>query len=194
MSSHHIIRDEQEPALLLMQTHHRWDLIDQLLEWSPTLVVFEQVAEQVLSRGVKVDLILTTKNVEGNFQPLKVMVVSVPNFLSEALRYLLSRNHEAINIFCSSPQVHALCEGGYLDEFNSVNLFDGQMRHSLIRNHSLKKWVLPGKYEIWPPLASYQIEGFQETEMPADGTLTKSEKGMIKVTSDSNVFLFSEPI
>ena len=65
MSSHHIIRDEQEPALLLMQTHHRWDLINQLLEWSPTLIVFEQAAEEVLSRGVKVDLLLSLRQIIG---------------------------------------------------------------------------------------------------------------------------------
>ena len=59
MSSHHIIREKQEPALLIV------DLLDfdlenlgQLLEWSPTVIVLKDAVEKVYSLGLKIDVII----------------------------------------------------------------------------------------------------------------------------------------
>ena len=194
MSSHHIIRDEQEPALILMKTHHRWDLIDQLLEWSPTLIVFEEVAEEVLSRGVKVDLLLTTKPMSGQFQPLKTLQESSEDFFQSALYHLSSSNHDAINIFSPASFVHELVDSSSLKSFSAVNLFDGVMRHSLVRKGELKKWIVPGRYKVYPTQCNYEIEGFVESQVSPKGYLTKSDEGLIRISSGKEVFLFSEPI
>jgi len=194
MSSHHIIRDEQEPALVLMQTHHRWDLIDQLLEWSPTLIVFEEAAEEVLSRGVKVDLLLTTKPMSGEFQPLNTLEESSKDFFQSALHHLSSTNHDAVNIFSPVSFVYELVVSSLLNSFVAVNLFDGVMRHSLIRKGELKKWILPGSYKVYPMQCNYEIEGFVESQVSPEGYLTKSDEGLISISSGKEVFLFSEPI
>jgi len=57
MSSHHIIRDKQEPALIIANGEAcSLDLVEQLLEWSPTVVVLDGALERVISLGIKVDV------------------------------------------------------------------------------------------------------------------------------------------
>ncbi len=65
MSSHHIIREDQEPALLIMDALAvPFEQVQELLEWSPTVMVTEYALVEVLNWGIKVDVaIMITKNV-----------------------------------------------------------------------------------------------------------------------------------
>ncbi len=61
MSSHHIIRDRQEPAVLI------WDnaddrILTELLQWSPILIVHENLFDKVSSLNYKIDYILFEKS------------------------------------------------------------------------------------------------------------------------------------
>ncbi|MFA0961493.1 hypothetical protein AB9P05_06780 [Roseivirga sp. BDSF3-8] len=60
MSSHHFVREDQEPALLVYDFHITSDhyLLGQLLEWSPHVFADVPVAERLLKAGFKVDTIL----------------------------------------------------------------------------------------------------------------------------------------
>jgi len=54
MSSHHIVRDEQEPAVLLAHTAAmHW--LDELLQWSPLFLVMPESLPAVLNRQIKID-------------------------------------------------------------------------------------------------------------------------------------------
>ena len=49
MSSHHIVRDDQEPALIIANGASCSDeLMGQLLEWSPLVIVLDSAIERVL--------------------------------------------------------------------------------------------------------------------------------------------------
>jgi len=60
MSSHHIVRENQEPALLVanFQALSAEDL-GQLLEWSPTVVTNEATIDFLLAQAIKVDVLFT---------------------------------------------------------------------------------------------------------------------------------------
>ena len=59
MSSHHIVRDEQEPALLIDDPFAlQLDFIELLLEWSPTVVVTANALDEVLHWGIKIDVVI----------------------------------------------------------------------------------------------------------------------------------------
>ncbi|HBK84253.1 MAG TPA: thiamine diphosphokinase, partial [Flavobacterium sp.] len=59
MSSHHIVRDDQEPALIIANgAACSTELIGQLLEWSPLVIVLDAAIERVLELGIKVDVLL----------------------------------------------------------------------------------------------------------------------------------------
>ena len=59
MSSHHIVRDDQEPALIIANgASCSEELMGQLLEWSPLVIVLDSAIERVLELGIKVDVLL----------------------------------------------------------------------------------------------------------------------------------------
>jgi thiamine pyrophosphokinase len=55
MSSHHIIRDNQEPALILIEPLP-WEQLSALLEWSPSIYVHTDLVEWIESMRIKVDV------------------------------------------------------------------------------------------------------------------------------------------
>jgi len=59
MSSHHIVRDKQEPGLLLL----KWEpgtpmLLDQLCQWCPIIVVDETCVSKFLELGLKLNVVV----------------------------------------------------------------------------------------------------------------------------------------
>lgn len=57
MSSHHIIREKQEPALIIANGEAcSMEILGQLLEWSPTVVVLDGAIKRVLDLGIKIDV------------------------------------------------------------------------------------------------------------------------------------------
>lgn len=59
MSSHHFVREDQEPGLFIYDwVDNTKDLIDQLAQWAPKIVVHEQALEQFIYHGFKVDVVL----------------------------------------------------------------------------------------------------------------------------------------
>ncbi|MFK7899481.1 MAG: hypothetical protein AB8B61_01860 [Cyclobacteriaceae bacterium] len=66
MSSHHTIRENQEPAIALLDplAINESVLMD-LLEWSPQLVISEQCIDWVISKGLKIDIVLQKEFTES---------------------------------------------------------------------------------------------------------------------------------
>ena len=59
MSSHHIVRDDQEPALIIANgASCSFELLGQLLEWSPIVIVLDNAIDRVLQLDIKVDVLL----------------------------------------------------------------------------------------------------------------------------------------
>ncbi len=106
MSSHHIVRDDQEPALIIANGEACSDgLLGQLLEWSPLVVVLDSAIERVLEKNIKVDVLLGdfdkgVANVENLQYPLEIVHTPDQNKtdLEKAIEYLIERNIPAVNI------------------------------------------------------------------------------------------------
>ena len=101
MSSHHIVREKQEPALLIMTIDHfNEEYLGQLLEWSPTILVSAKVAEKVLSLGIKIDVIVSPENELHHHQEhVKILAASNEDaVLESALKYLIAEGYPAVNI------------------------------------------------------------------------------------------------
>ena len=73
MSSHHIVREKQEPALIIANGEACSDeLLGQLLEWSPFVVVLDGALDRVLHRQIKIDVLFGDFDQENfNFEDLK---------------------------------------------------------------------------------------------------------------------------
>ncbi len=109
MSSHHVVREKQEPALIIANGEAcSISLLEQLLEWSPLVVVLDGAVERVMSLGIKIDVLF------GDFDGLNISLEEVKNKqypieivhapdqektdLEKAIDYLIGRQFPAVNI------------------------------------------------------------------------------------------------
>ncbi|UJP66030.1 thiamine pyrophosphokinase [Mongoliitalea daihaiensis] len=150
MSSHHFVKEQQEPALLILSTEGlSFEQVAPLLEWVPTVLVAQSEVDQVISWGIKIDLILAEMSYQqANFHlleeqyPVKFVGVSQQDFLQEGLQYLIATKHGAVNII---GYPHSEVE--YLlpfMEFLDIVIWDAPLRYFPIKSGQFKKWFSEG--------------------------------------------------
>jgi thiamine pyrophosphokinase len=125
MSSHHIVREEQEPALLVLGLDNFSDeMLGQLLEWSPTLITTPLTAEQINSQGIKVDMIIADE-ADLNLQS-DVKLIPAANIPTKAaLNFLLENDYKAVNIITNKVLLDEFIP--YADKINLV-IFSGNQK------------------------------------------------------------------
>ena len=108
MSSHHIVREKQEPALIIANGEScSFELLGQLLEWSPFVVVLDSAINRVMPLGIKVDVLLgdfdrdiNLREIEQNQYPIEI--IYTPNQdktdLEKAFDFLINRGFPAVNV------------------------------------------------------------------------------------------------
>jgi thiamine pyrophosphokinase len=156
MSSHHVIRDEQEPALIIANGEScDFELIGQLLEWSPLVVVLDSAIDRVLDLGIKVDVLLGDfdRDFNPNFYlekqfPLEIIYApdQEKTDLEKALNYLIDRGFPAANIVWAT---------GKRADHTMVNLtnivqYRNKIKVVVLDDYS-KVFLLPNSYEKWYP-------------------------------------------
>jgi hypothetical protein len=148
MSSHHIIREDQEPALLLLgAAAFDFAQVQDLLEWSPTVMVSEQALKEVLSWGIKIDIVIASEENVSNLKtslsdqsPVKLHSYTSKGALATALDLLISSKQKAVNVFATEPLES-------FEAFSSldISVFHSAKRWSFIRNRSYEKWFPAGR-------------------------------------------------
>lgn len=157
MSSHHFVKEQQEPALLILNTSGiSFEQVAPLLEWVPTLLVAQEAVPFVISWGIKIDLILAEMEFQKSHYhlleeqyPVKFLGVQEGNFLDEGLQYLIASKHGAVNIigfdhlkvFDLEPML----------EFLDIVVWDGPIRYFPIKNGQFKKWFPDTSIQLHAP-------------------------------------------
>jgi thiamine pyrophosphokinase len=99
MSSHHIVREKQEPALLVLSLKDfSFELLGQLLEWSPTLIAITETAIQLHDNQIKVDWLIANEPIDDLQSDVKLMPVEDERYLETALFHLIDQGYRAVNI------------------------------------------------------------------------------------------------
>ena len=154
MSSHHIVRDDQEPALIIANgAECSRELLDQLLEWSPFVVVLDSAIERVLELGIKIDVLL------GDFDrgfdpeyykekqyPLEIVYAPDQNKtdLEKAFDYLIEKGHKAVNVVWGTGKR----ADHTITNITNIVRFKDQLKIVIIDDHS-KIFLMPNKFEKW---------------------------------------------
>lgn len=146
MSSHHFVKEQQEPAVFILGTEGlSFNTVAPLLEWVPTVLVWQDCLETVLSWGIKVDVILATEEFQrGNLQllesqyPVKFLTVLNEKPLEEGLQYLLATKHPAAHLVGVS---HLTCQDleEKLNQFD-LTILDAGWKYYPVRGGKFKKW------------------------------------------------------
>ncbi len=100
MSSHHIVREKQEPALLIINLgDFEEEQLGQLLEWSPMIFVVEEMVDKIVSLGIKIDIVLSAKAKNDYTFQEHVKVLNVEEEAIKAgMNYLISEGFPSVNI------------------------------------------------------------------------------------------------
>ncbi|HQV35541.1 MAG TPA: thiamine diphosphokinase [Flavobacterium sp.] len=156
MSSHHIVRDDQEPALIIANgATCSQELLGQLLEWSPFVVVLDSAIERVLELEIKVDVLLGDfdSGFDANYYkeiqyPLEI--IHTPNQdktdLEKAFEFLIERNFPAVNVVWATGKR----ADHTITNITSIAKFRNQLKIVLFDDHS-KIHLLPQKFQKWYP-------------------------------------------
>ncbi len=154
MSSHHIVRDDQEPALIIANgASCSFELLGQLLEWSPIVVVLDSAIERVLQLDIKVDVLLG--DFDGDFNPeiykekqYPLEIVHTPNQdktdLEKALDYLIEKGHKAVNIVWATGKR----ADHTITNITNIIRYRNKLKIVILDDHS-KIFLLPNKFEKW---------------------------------------------
>lgn len=154
MSSHHFVKEQQEPAVFVLNTEEiSFEIVSPLLEWVPTVLIWQDCVETVLSWGIKVDVILATTTFQkANLHlleeqyPVRFLIVTDEGFLEEGLQYLLASQHKGVHLVgFDYAQITALTEKANLLDLTVV---DGEWKYYPVKEGKFKKWFASSEIRI----------------------------------------------
>jgi len=154
MSSHHIVRDDQEPALIIANgASCSFELLGQLLEWSPIVVVLDNAIDRVLQLDIKIDVLLG--DFDNDFNPeiykekqFPLEIVHTPNQdktdLEKAFDYLIEKGHKAVNVVWATGKR----ADHTITNITNIVSYRNKLKIVILDDHS-KIFLLPNKFEKW---------------------------------------------
>ena len=154
MSSHHIVRDDQEPALIIANgASCQPELLGQLLEWSPLVVVLDSAIERVIHLDIKIDVLLG--DFDRDFDPeiyktkqYPLEIVHTPDQnktdLEKALDYLIERKIPSDNIVWATGKR----ADHTITNLTNIVRYRDLIKIVILDDHS-KIFLLPNKFEKW---------------------------------------------
>lgn len=181
MSSHHIVRENQEPALLVEDFHAlSEEYLGQLLEWSPTIVTNPENVDYFLSQEIKVDILYG--QLEDFYQEEIKRILPEKNFLEDALAYLISNNYKAVNIFATA------CNPLFLRFAKDINI--------VVFAQGIRYVIITSKYEKWKAqgqrmfIEVLNIKSFNGLKYLSDNTFEVEQDGFVVLEMNSDNFVF----
>ena len=217
MSSHHFVKENQEPALIIANGLPCSEALSgQLLEWAPYVIVLDGAVEKVISLGIKMDVLLgdfdRVDNVEKVLagQP-NIEIIHTPDQnktdLEKALDFLIHKGHKAVNIIWATGwrmdhTFNNICTlGKYADQINAV-IFDDHSK-IMVLPKEFKKYYTKG--QIISLFALGQVKGIKTSGLLYDldneslsiiersGSSNESaETGMVEISYSEGVLLLME--
>jgi len=180
MSSHHIVKEKQEPALYIDELgDFNEEFLGQLLEWSPTLLVNAENYDKILSLGLKIDVLVNGNNQEVQ-EDTKIIQGPV-DALMVAINHLYEAGYPAVNVITRKFDLEKFA--GFEDKINLV-VFTERAKHYAIKSG----------FSVWKPARSeFLIHGNRYLEVT---NLVQTEEEVFEVSKDGFVeFSFSgQPI
>lgn len=156
MSSHHIVRDDQEPALIIANGEAcSKELMGQLLEWSPIVIVLDSAIDRVLELGIKVDVLLGDFDRGLDAEKYREMqypieIVYTPDQektdLEKAFDFLIDRNIPAVNVIWATGRR----ADHTITNVTNIVRFRDKLKIVILDDYS-KIFLLPQKFEKWYP-------------------------------------------
>ncbi|HWZ15772.1 MAG TPA: hypothetical protein VNW95_11100 [Mucilaginibacter sp.] len=181
MSSHHVVREKQEPALLVLSLDDFPDeLLGQLLEWSPTVIATPQTAEALNAYGTKIDWIIGDDDNNDLQSDVRFMPAGDDSLTKAALNYLADNSYPSVNIITTDLNLK-----DYEHFADKINL--------VVFNNNKKIYAVNPGFSKWKPAGEIIELISSPVEMLFTG-LENLRSGRYKTSADGFFSLdFKEP-
>lgn len=187
MSSHHFVREGQEPALLILEPTSYSDA-EGLLEWAPLVVVTESALREVLLWGIKIDVVIAHPENEAKLTALvadqaPVKIFSAGHDLVEASFLFLTGTGERAASVISQGITEMVRE--------KIERFSGKIMVNVRTPGEKWSFISSGKFKKWYQTGS--IVGFSN---PTLGVMLKASKmadSRYELTEDQWITIENQP-
>jgi hypothetical protein len=188
MSSHHFVKEGQEPALIIADAVPV-AVVEPLLEWAPLVVVMENSIDQVSAWGIKTDVVVTQiNNTQYMIQklmdqmPIKILSCAVADEpLDTALYYLISNKQFTVNVIAQNAEKYISKAEKFTDRLEII-IMDEHIRWFSVKSGHFTKWV-PANTKLLTLSLQGDVAFSGEAQMTS-GKITAEKDGFIIVTSD----------
>jgi hypothetical protein len=191
VSSHHFVKEGQEPALFILEAFSL-EAVEPLLEWAPLVVVSENVVDDVLRWGIKIDVVVANK--ENILQLDSRLSNQGPvNFLdhggdlmSTVFEFLIDRNQSAVTIVSNS----------FDDLINASQPFGRKLNISILTTAIRWSYIAVAHFKKWFPAnttllvqAPAPVRFFDQSEKMISDQIVISADGIISLESSEGFWV-----
>jgi len=157
MSSHHIVRDNQEPALIMANGADCGDdLLQQLMEWSPYVLALDGAVHRLLERNIRFDAWLGDFDSGAGVDEMALSKMGDiqriwaedqdKTDLEKGIEFLISKGHVAANIIWGTGRR----ADHTINNMATLWRYHDQMTLSLLDDHS-RVYPLNRQFKKWYP-------------------------------------------
>ena len=157
MSSHHIVRDNQEPALIIANGADCGDdLLQQLMEWSPYVLALDGAVHRLLERNIRFDAWLGDFDSGAGVDEMALSKMGDiqriwaedqdKTDLEKGIEFLISKGHVAANIIWGTGRR----ADHTINNMATLWRYHDQMTLSLLDDHS-RVYPLNRQFTKWYP-------------------------------------------
>ena len=176
--------------LIANPTAISFEKIQELLEWSPTVIVSAEAITTVQGWGIKIDAVLCMERQQEELAvrlsdqvPIRFITFAEEmNILSVGYDFLRTSNYKAVNVL-----VEQLADLEVIQRFTSIDVevFLDQKRWVYIQSGRFEKWLPQGnRLSIYPIV--------RMTSINLDQHLTSKQDGKVKLESASPFWIGEE--
>lgn len=189
MSSHHFVKEKQEPALLILaDASIDENLLAQLLEWAPIVFVEDRCLPLINHNPIKIDYVIQCSMPDEELESwiafqenVSVLKLNLENKILELIQFLKSDKHDAVSIVGHDTRI----EHEILNAEEDLNIiFYSTSYKTYSKQKHFKKWKeKDSKFEFY-------ADALQVKNLIADANYFKViEDGNIELNAQSKIII-----
>jgi len=150
MSSHHVIRDDQEPPIFVLNENFDIDVLNELLGWAPLLYVEASLYKWFQARNVKVDgVIILNDTDDTDYERVTKYYLSTlkDSLLELVMQVINNKPFTAFNLFCNEDQGREVVKESRIgpEKYLPFTLFIGGKKTIVTFKNKFAKWFPAGQ-------------------------------------------------
>jgi hypothetical protein len=150
MSSHHFVKEGQEPALFILD-EVSLQVIEPLLEWVPLIVVADDIVDHALQWGIKIDVVLQhfhsvellQEKLQGQL-PIHILP-GTGKVITRGLQFLNDSNQSSVNLAITTPTEDIIREIESVANLLQVSIYSGREKWLYVTSCKFEKWMDEGQ-------------------------------------------------